>query len=168
MEFNKNGDASLNGNGNGHHANGKGKHRDLVGDGNPKMELTASPLVPESFKVPKSRYVHPSTRMRQLLATEPYLFGPGVYDPMTAQLVMYYGFKAIYFSGYSFAMGHVGSTDMDLYTSTEISEAARRTVSALRKFQLTQAVGDPEKRIAPKHLDIPPVIVDMDGGYGNI
>jgi isocitrate lyase len=87
---------------------------------------------------------------------------------MTAQLCMYYGAKAIYFSGYSFAMGHVGSTDMDLYTSTEIADAARRTVSALRKFQLTQAVGDPEKHTAPRHLDIPPVVVDMDGGYGNI
>src|SRR5437868_2602251 len=168
MEFNKNGDASLNGNGNGHHANGNGKHRELVGDGNPKMELVSSPLVPEAFRVPKSRYVHPSTRMRQLLATEPYLFGPGVYDPMTAQLVMYYGFKAIYFSGYSFAMGYLGTTDMDLYNSVEIADAARRTVSALRKFQLTMAVGDPEKGTPAKHLEIPPVIVDMDGGYGNI
>ncbi len=106
--------------------------------------------------------------MRQLLDTEPYLFGPGVYDPMGAQLVMYYGFKAVYFSGYSFAIGHLGSTDMDLYSSVEIADAARRTVSALRKFQLTMAVGDPEKGIPPRHLDIPPVIVDMDGGYGNI
>ena len=39
---------------------------------------------------------------------------------------------------------------------------------ALRKFQLTQAVGDPEKGVAPRHLEIPPLIVDMDGGYGNI
>jgi isocitrate lyase len=106
--------------------------------------------------------------MRQLLDTEPYLFGPGVYDPMGAQLVMYYGFKAVYFSGYSFAIGHLGSTDMDLYGSVEIADAARRTVSGLRKFQLTMAVGDPEKGIPPRHLDIPPVIVDMDGGYGNI
>src|SRR5947208_14928049 len=30
------------------------------------------------------------------------------------------------------------------------------------------AVGDPEKQVPPKHLHIPPVIVDMDGGYGNI
>jgi isocitrate lyase len=106
--------------------------------------------------------------MRQLLDTEPYLFGPGVYDPMTAQLVMYYGFKAVYFSGYSFAIGHLGTTDMDLYAGTEIADAARRTVSALRKFQLTMAVGDPEKGTPPRHIDIPPVIVDMDGGYGNI
>ena len=55
------------------------------------------------------------------------LFGPGVYEPMTAQLVMYYGFKAVYFSGYSFAMGHLGTTDMDLYSGPEIADAARRT-----------------------------------------
>jgi isocitrate lyase len=106
--------------------------------------------------------------MRELLETEPFLFGPGVYDPMGAQLVMYHGFKSVYFSGYSFAIGHLGTTDMDLYSSVEIADAARRTVSGLRKFQLTMAVGDPEKAVAPRHLDIPPVIVDMDGGYGNI
>ena len=131
-------------------------------------KLVPSPLLPDGFKVPASRFVHPSTRMRELLETEPFLFGPGVYDPMGAQLVMYYGFKAVYFSGYSFAIGHLGTTDMDLYSSVEIADAARRTVSGLRKFQLTMAVGDPEKSVAPKHLDIPPVIVDMDGGYGNI
>src|SRR6266849_3930868 len=131
-------------------------------------QLVASPLLPDGFKLPASRFVHPSTRMRGLLDTEPFLFGPGVYDPMGAQLVMYYGFKAVYFSGYSFAIGHLGTTDMDLYSSAEIADAARRTVSGLRKFQLTLAVGDPEKGIPPQHLDIPPVIVDMDGGYGNI
>jgi isocitrate lyase len=131
-------------------------------------KLVPSPLLPDGFKLPASRFVHPSTRMRELLQTEPFLFGPGVYDPMGAQLVMYYRFKAVYFSGYSFAIGHLGTTDMDLYSSVEIADAARRTVSALRKFQLTMAVGEPGKGIPPKHLDIPPVIVDMDGGYGNI
>jgi len=63
-------------------------------------KLVPSPLLPDVFKLPASRFVHPSTRMRELLATEPFLFGPGVYDPMGAQLVMYYGFKAVYFSGY--------------------------------------------------------------------
>src|SRR5207253_9825034 len=131
-------------------------------------ELTETPLLPPGFKIPTSRHVHPSVRMRQLIETEPYLFGPGVYDPFGAQLAMYYGFKAVYFSGYSFAIGHLGTTDMDMYASVEIADAARRTVSALRKFQLTMAVGDPEKGTPPKHLHIPPVIVDMDGGYGNI
>src|SRR5919201_1998709 len=130
--------------------------------------LVETPLLPKGYHVPETRYTHPSVRMRQLLQTEPYLFGPGVYDPFGAQLAMYYGFKAVYFSGYSFAIGHLGTTDMDMYASVEIADAARRTVSALRKFQLTMAIGDPEKGTPPKHLHIPPVIVDMDGGYGNI
>src|ERR1700675_4462183 len=132
------------------------------------MELVSTPLLPQGLKVPASRNEDPSKRLRRLLATKPYVFGPGVYDPMGAELVMYHGFKAVYFSGYSFAIGHLGTTDMDLYSSVEIADAARRTVSALRKFQLTMAVGESEKGIPPKHLDIPPVIVDMDGGYGNI
>lgn len=133
-----------------------------------REELMETPLLPDGFLVPKSRFVHPSVRMRELLDSEPFLFGPGIYDPLGAQLAMYYGFKAAYFSGYSFAMGHVGTTDMDIYAGVEIADAARRTVSALRKFQLTMAVGDPEKGVPPRHLDIPPLIVDMDGGYGNI
>src|SRR6266516_8108209 len=133
-----------------------------------KLELVPSALLPEGYLVRASRWVDPSTRMRELLDTEPFLFGPGVYDPQGAELAMYYGFKAVYFSGYSFAIGHLGTTDMDLYSGPEIADGARRTISALRKFQLTMAVGDPEKGSTPKHLEIPPVVVDMDGGYGNI
>ncbi len=132
------------------------------------MELIASPLLPEGFKVPASRNQNPSTRLRSLLASKPYVFGPGVYDPFGAELVMYHGFDAVYFSGYSFAIGHLGTTDMDLYSSVEIADGARRTVAALRKFQLTMATGDPDKGVRPVHLEIPPVIVDMDAGYGNI
>src|SRR5918995_4937444 len=124
--------------------------------------LATTPLLPDGYHVPASRGTRPSTRRRGLLQTEPYLFGPGVYDAMGAQLAMYHGFKAVYFSGYSFAIGHLGTTDMDLYSSVEIADAARRAVSALRKFQLTSAVGDPDKGVAPRHLDMPPVIVDMD------
>ncbi|MCS7257569.1 MAG: isocitrate lyase/PEP mutase family protein [Thermomicrobium sp.] len=131
-------------------------------------ELRETPLLPPGFKVPASRWIHPSTRLRQLLDTLPYVFAPGVFDPHGAELVMYYGFPAVYFSGYSFAIGHLGTTDMDLYSSVEIADGARRIVSALRKFQLTMAVGDPEKGIPPKHLHIPPVVADMDTGYGNI
>jgi isocitrate lyase len=131
------------------------------------VDLRPSPLLPDGYHVPASRWVHPSRRLRQLLGAQSYVFAPGVYDPYTAQLAMYYGFPAVYFSGYSFAMGHVGSTDMDLYSSVEIADGARRTVSALRKFQLTMAVGDPGGGVPPRHLHIPPLLVDMDGGYGN-
>jgi isocitrate lyase len=132
------------------------------------MDLVATPLLPEGYKVPASRNEQPSKRLRRLLASKPYVFGPGVYDPMGAELVMYHGFDAVYFSGYSFAIGHLGTTDMDLYSSVEIADGARRTVAALRKFQLTMAMGDPEKMAAPIHLEIPPVVVDMDAGYGNL
>jgi isocitrate lyase len=133
-----------------------------------KVELVPSALLPDGYVIPASRSIDPSTRMRALLDSEPFLFGPGVYDPQGAELAMYYGFKAVYFSGYSFAIGHLGTTDMDLYSGPEIADGARRTISALRKFQLTMAVGDPEKGTPPKHLEIPPVVVDMDGGYGNV
>src|SRR5438046_4972737 len=132
------------------------------------MYLGSTPLLPAGFKVAASRNESPSKRLRGMLASKPYVFAPGVYDPMGAQLVMYHGFDAVYFSGYSFAIGHLGTTDMDLYSSVEIADGARRTVSALRKFQLTMAVGDPEKDEKPRHLHIPPVVVDMDVGYGNI
>src|SRR5207245_8906528 len=132
------------------------------------MELVATPLLPDGFKVPASRNEDPSRRLRRLLATQPYVFGPGVYDPFGAELVMYHGFDAVYFSGYSFAIGHLGTTDMDIYSSVEIADGARRTVSALRQFQLTLAMGDPARGGEPIQLEIPPVVVDMDAGYGNL
>src|SRR5262249_39557345 len=49
-------------------------------------ELVSTPLLPAGFGVPPSRWIHPATRFRELLQSEPYLFGPGVYDPMGAQL----------------------------------------------------------------------------------
>jgi isocitrate lyase len=132
------------------------------------MELVSTPLLPEGFKVPASRWTRPSEVLRQKLDSQPYVFGPGIFDPHGAQLVMYHGLDAVYFSGYSFAIGHLGTTDMDLYSSVEIADAARRIVSGLRKFQLTMAVGDPEKGEPPRHLEIPPVLADMDVGYGNV
>jgi isocitrate lyase len=132
------------------------------------MELATTPLLPEGYKVPASRWTPPSQVLRQKLDAQPYVFAPGIFDPHGAELVMYHGMDAVYFSGYSFAIGHLGTTDMDLYSSTEIADGGRRIVSALRKFQLTMAVGDPDKEVPPRHLEIPPVVADMDVGYGNI
>src|SRR5437660_975614 len=128
------------------------------------MELVSTPLLPSGFRVPASRWTHPSATLRRKMETQPYVFGPGVFDPHGAQLVMYHGLDAVYLSGYSFAIGHLGTTDMDLYSSVEIADGARRIVSALRKFQLTMAVGDPHKGEPPRHLEIPPVVADMDVG----
>src|SRR5690348_5209394 len=132
------------------------------------MELVETPLLPKGYKVPKSRFERASTVLRRKLQSQPYVFGPGVFDPHGAELTMYHGLDAVYFSGYSFAIGHLGTTDMDLYSSVEIADGGRRIVSALRKFQLTMAVGDPDKGVPPRHLEIPPVVADMDVGYGNV
>jgi isocitrate lyase len=132
------------------------------------MELATTPLLPAGYKVPASRWARPSQVLRQKLDSQPYVFAPGIFDPHGAELVMYHGHDAVYFSGYSFAIGHLGTTDMDLYSSVEIADGGRRIVSALRKFQLTMAVGDPDKGTPPRHLEIPPVVADMDVGYGNV
>jgi isocitrate lyase len=132
------------------------------------MDLRPTPLLPDGYTVPATRWENQSTRLRRMMDSQSFVFGPGVFDPHGAELVMYFGFDAVYFSGYSFAIGHLGTTDMDIYASTEIADGGRRIVSALRKFQLTMALGDPEKGVEPVHLDIPPVVADMDVGYGNV
>jgi isocitrate lyase len=132
------------------------------------MKLATTPLLPEGYQVPASRWTPPSRVLRQKLDSQPFVFAPGIFDPHGAELTMYHGHDAVYFSGYSFAIGHLGTTDMDLYSSVEIADGGRRIVSALRKFQLTMAVGDPDKGVPPKHLEIPPVVADMDVGYGNV
>src|SRR5258708_37179243 len=109
------------------------------------MDLRSTPLLPDGYKVPASRWENQSTRLRQMMEDKPYVFGPGVYDPHGAELTMYYGFDAVYFSGYSFAIRHLGTTDLDIYASVEIADGARRIVSGLRKFQLTMALGDLQK-----------------------
>src|ERR1700674_2190604 len=105
------------------------------------MDLVSTPLLPDGFQVPASRSEEPSKRLRRLLATKPYVFGPGVYDPFGAELVMYHGFDAVYFSGYSFAIGHLGTTDMDIYSSVEIAPHEPGTATALRKFHRAWAGG---------------------------
>jgi len=47
-----------------------------------------------------------------------------------AELVMYHGFDAVYFSGYSFAIGHLGTTDMDIYSSVEIADGESLRVTS--------------------------------------
>src|SRR5947208_16716909 len=81
---------------------------------------------------------------RQLLATEPYLFTAGVYDPLGAQLAERAGMKSIYLSGYSMAMAN-GWPDMGFLTQTEVSRIGAMVASAVEI----------------------PVIADADDGYRN-
>ena len=53
------------------------------------MNLISTPLLPEGYQVPASRNEPASKRLRRLLAEKPYVFAPGVYDPMGAELVVW-------------------------------------------------------------------------------
>ena len=120
------------------------------------MDLVDTPLLPQGFKVPASRNEDPSKRLRRLLASKPYVFGPGVYDPMGGELVMYHGFDAVYFSGYSFAIGHLGTTDMDLYSSVEIADGAAPGSNAVSAQSGADGDGDSGERDAvAEHADPP-------------
>src|SRR5213082_4209538 len=81
---------------------------------------------------------------RQLLATEPYLFTAGVYDPLGAQFAERVGMKSVYLSGYSMAMAN-GWPDMGFLTQTEVTRIASMVASATSL----------------------PIIADADDGYGN-
>src|SRR5688572_11940277 len=54
--------------------------------------LRPSPLLPAGSGIPATRGRRGSTLFRELLAERPFVFAPGVYDPMTAELAMYQRF----------------------------------------------------------------------------
>lgn len=110
----------------------------------------------------------PGALMKRLMAERGCIVAPGVYDPFTAQLAMYHRLDAAYLSGYSFSISHLGMPDLDLYTSVEMADVARRVTTALRRLQASMEIGDPTVGIAPAVLPIPPVLVDIDTGYGGL
>ena len=111
----------------------------------PRRPTRPHPIAAGRLHVPASRWTTRRPGCGRCSTPSHTCSAPRIYDPFGAQLAMYHGFKAVYFSGYSFAIGHLGTTDMDLYAGPEIADGARRTVAALRKFQLTAAVGDPRR-----------------------
>ena len=72
-------------------------------------------------------------------------FIPCVYDCLTARIMENTGYKAICFSGGSFAAAYVGVPDIGLVTATEVKTMVRNITNA---------------------VDIP-MIVDIDTGFGN-
>ena len=81
---------------------------------------------------------------RELLRSEPHIYTGGVYSPLDAQIAERAGLKAIYLSGYSFALSN-GWPDMGFMTMPEVTRAASMIASAVEI----------------------PVIADADDGYGN-
>ena len=83
--------------------------------------------------------------MPELLAREPILLVPGVYDALSATMAEAAGFSALYLSGASIAYTRLGRPDIGLVGMDEVAA----TISAI------------SERI------VVPLIVDADTGYGN-
>jgi len=84
-------------------------------------------------------------RLRELLRGPDPVLAPGAYDAMSALLIEQAGFPAVYMTGFGTTASLLGRPDIGLLTMSEMTDAARRIVSAVGV----------------------PVIADADNGYGN-
>lgn len=83
-------------------------------------------------------------RLRELLAGPGLVWGPGVYDGISARVATSVGFPIIYMTGAGTAASRTGQPDLGLATMTEMAETAR-TIAAV--------------------ADVP-VVADADTGFG--
>ncbi|MBF0152717.1 MAG: isocitrate lyase/PEP mutase family protein [Magnetococcales bacterium] len=83
--------------------------------------------------------------LRALLERPGFLFGPGVYDCLSAKVAEQSGCELIFSSGFGIAAATLGLPDIGLITGTEMLQAAGHIAAAVRI----------------------PLIADMDTGYGN-
>lgn len=90
--------------------------------------------------------MRPTTRLRELLASEEMLVVPGAYDALSARLIAQAGFPAVYMTGFGTAASALGQPDVGLLTMSEMVS---------RVAALADVTGDI------------PLIADADTGYGN-
>ena len=90
--------------------------------------------------------MRPTTRLRELLASEEMLVVPGAYDALSARLIAQAGFPAVYMTGFGTAASVLGQPDVGLLTMSEMVS---------RVAALADVTGDI------------PLIADADTGYGN-
>jgi len=86
-----------------------------------------------------------TTRVRELIQRKEILLAPGAFDAMSARLIEFVGFEAVYMTGFGTAASIFGVPDIGLLTMTEMVENAKRISDAVKI----------------------PVIADADTGYGN-
>jgi len=87
--------------------------------------------------------VHPSQRLRDLIAKRDIIVAPGVFDPISALLAESVGFEALYLSGAALT-GSLAMPDLGIITFSEVLDAVRRINEV---------------------VDLP-LIVDTDTGFG--
>jgi 2-methylisocitrate lyase-like PEP mutase family enzyme len=86
-----------------------------------------------------------TTRLRALLKEPAPLILPGCFNAMSARILEYAGFPALYMSGYGTSLNLLGLPDAGLITLTEMALNAKLIASAVRA----------------------PLIADADTGFGN-
>lgn len=88
-----------------------------------------------------------STRLRQMIKTSPRIIVcPGVYDGLSARIALEVGFKAMYMTGAGTTASRLGAADLGLAQLHDMRTNA--------------------EMIANLQPDGPPLIADMDTGYG--
>ena len=88
-----------------------------------------------------------STRLRQMIKTSPSIIVcPGVYDGLSARIALEVGFKAMYMTGAGTTASRLGAADLGLAQLHDMRTNA--------------------EMIANLQPDGPPLIADMDTGYG--
>ena len=88
-----------------------------------------------------------STRLRQMIKTSPRIVVcPGVYDGLSARIALEVGFKAMYMTGAGTTASRLGAADLGLAQLHDMRTNA--------------------EMIANLQPDGPPLIADMDTGYG--
>ena len=84
--------------------------------------------------------------LRKLLEDNKILAAPGAHDALSAKIIEYVGFEAVYMTGYGQSASHLGQPDVGLLTMTEMLSRVNNISSAVNI----------------------PVICDGDTGFGNV
>ena len=84
--------------------------------------------------------------LRQLLATGELVWGPGVYDGISARIAQSVGFPILYMTGAGTSASRIGQPDLGLTTATEMVENAKMIQSVIEV----------------------PLVADADHGYGGV
>lgn len=113
----------------------------------PSIALERAPLANDISIENPTVPLRASTRLRQMIKTSPRIIVcPGVYDGLSARVALEVGFKAMYMTGAGTTASRLGAADLGLAQLHDMRTNA--------------------EMIANLQPDGPPLIADMDTGYG--
>jgi 2-methylisocitrate lyase-like PEP mutase family enzyme len=84
--------------------------------------------------------------LRELLSTDGLVWGPGIYDGISARIAMEFNFPILYMTGAGTSASRIGMADLGLTTASEMVENAKSLVQILDR----------------------PLVADADNGYGGV